>query len=372
MTTRVTFEAATIGDAMKRAARVAPAKVGTSFDKAAGIVLDIAPGTDAPCIVRATDTEVFYLEVLETISAEGDKCRWRLPSQLMASVIGAIPPTSGRTVTFTWQGSGPITITSSRMKIELNLILNPFYPDWDAIDASSLVSAPAFGAAITRVEWAASKEGPPPLNGVLIDGTYMVATDRYRIARVECSVPMSGGPIIIPAWSIGSLLKSMGDVLIGTSGNMFVAMPDDFTQIQVVTLGEKFAPVQKAYELPYEEHVTVGREELIRYINSAVQFAGANRDPMVTLWFGREELAVHLHNQDLGMFGDVILTPGQATHERMKIHFTPKMLLDALNQAPNARVTLNYKPGDIKKPIRIDGDSGYTVWCVPRTEISNS
>lgn len=372
MTTRVSFEAATIGDALKRAARVAPAKVGTAFDKAAGIVLDIAPGTDAPCVVRATDTEVFYLEVLETISAEGDKCRWRLPSQLMASVIGSIPPTSGRTVTFSWEGSGPVRITSSRMKVELNLMLNPFYPEWDAVDATQLVNAPNFGGAITRVEWAASKEGPAPLNGILIDGSYIVATDRYRIARVECPIPLPGPPLIIPAWSIGHLLKSMGDVLIGMAGNLFIVMPDDFTQFQVVTMGDKFSPVEKLYALPYEESVHVGKDELLRQINNALSFAGSNRDPMVTLWFGREELAIHLHNQDIGMFGDVIPVAGQATHERVKIHFTPKMLVDALTNAPNNTVEIKYKPELPRSPICITGDSGYTVWCVPRSEISNS
>lgn len=372
MTTRVSFEAATIGDAMKRAARVAPAKVGTAFDKAAGIVLDIAPGTDAPCIVRATDTEVYYLEVLETVSAEGDKCRWRLPSQIMATVIGSIPPTAGRTVTFSWEGSGPITITSSRMKAELNLNLNPFYPEWDAVDASELVTAPNFGGAITRVEWAASKQGPSPLNGVLIDGTYMVATDRYRIARVECPIPLNGQSLIIPAWSIGHLLKSMGDVLIGMSGNMFIVMPDDYTQFQVITMGEKFAALEKIYSIPYEQEVHIGREDLLRQINNALAFAGSNRDPMVTLWLGREELAIHLHNQDIGMFGDVISVAGQAMHERIKIHFTPKMLIDALTNAPNNTVKFMYKPDHPKAPVCISGDSGYTVWCVPRSEMSSS
>ena len=372
MTTRVTFEAATIGDAMKRAARVAPAKVGTSFDKAAGIVLDIAPGTDAPCVVRATDTEVFYIEVLETLTAEGDSCRWRLPSQLMASVIGSIPPTSGRTVTFSWEGKGPITITSARMKVQLNLIRGQSYPEWSAIEATSLINAPNLGSSITRVEWAASKQGPAPFNGIMIDGKHIVATDRYRIARTDCEIPLEGDPIIIPAWSIGSLLKSSGDVLIGTSGNLLVVMPDDYTQYQVLTLAGPYAPVEKAYAMDYEESVTVNREELLRHINAALQFAGANRDPMVTLWFGRGELAVHLHNQDVGMFGDVITVNGQAEHERIKIHFTPKMLLDGLTNAPTTNVRIKYKPEKLKTPICIESDAGYTVWCVPRSEISSS
>lgn len=372
MVTRVSFEASTIGDAMKRAARVAPAKVGTAFDKSNGIILDVNPGTDAPCVVRATDTEVYFIEALETISAEGDSCRWRLPSQLVAAVIGSIPPTSGRTVTFSWDGQGPITITSLRMKLEINLNGNPHYPDWSAVDATSLVSAPNFGGNLTRVEWAASKQGPSPINGILINGSHLITTDRYRIARVECPIPLTGPPVIIPAWSIGQLLKSMGDVLIGTSGNMFVAMPDDFTQIQVITLGEKFLPVEKIFAVEYDNEIKINREDLLRHISNALQFAGSDRDPMVSLYIGREEMAVHLYQQDVGMFGDVIELPGQAEHPRIKINFTPKMLTDALTNAPNNTVNFLYDVSNKKLPVRIDGDSGYNAWCVPRTEISSS
>lgn len=369
MTTRVSFDAATIADAMKRSARVAPGKVGTSFDKAAGIVFDIAPSTDAPCIVRATDTETFYFETLEVISAEGDACRWRLPSQIMSSVIGTMPASSGKTVTFSWDGQGPILISSGRMRVSLNLIKNPHYPDWDVVDATSLVNAPNFGGNITRVEWAASKDSP--LNAVMIDGEYMISTDRYRIARVECPINLNGPSVLIPAWSIGQLIKQMGDVLVGSSGNMFIVMPDDFTQIQVVTLGNQFPSLKRVFDIGYDEEVKLNREELLRHINNAVQFAGANRDPLMTIYLGREEVAVHLLNQDIGLFGDVIEVPGQVSGPRTKIHFTPKMLVDALTNAPNNNITFKFNPSNVKLPVCIDGDSGYTAWVAPRTEISS-
>lgn len=355
---------------MKRAARVAPAKAGTSFDKSAGIIFDIAPGTDAPCVIRATDTEVFYVEVLETNSCEGDKCRWRLPSQLLANVIGTLPATAGKQVTFTWDGAGPIVITSGRMKVQFNLILNPFFPEWDVVDSLQLVTAPNFGGNMTRVEWAASKAGPAPLNGVLIDGTHMLATDRYRVARVPCKIDMPEGSIVIPAWSVGQLMKQMGDVLVGVSGNMFVAMPDDYTQIQVVSLGGQMPPIERVTSLVYDQQITVGKDALLERINRATQFSGADRAPILSVYIGREGLAVFMANADIGLFGDEIELLGQADHPRVKIMFSPKMLIDALTNAPNNTVTIKYSPSNVGLPICIDGDSGYEAWIAPRTEKS--
>lgn len=371
MTTRVTFEAGTISDALKRAARVAPAKVGSSFDKAAGIIFDVAPGTDAPCVIRATDIETFYVEVIDTNSCEGDACRWRLPSQLLAGVIGTLPGTTGKQVTFTWDGAGPVIITSGRMKVQLNLNLNTFYPEWNVVDSLQLVNAPNFGGNITRVEWAASKEGPAPLNGVLIDGTHMLATDRYKVARVPCEIDVTE-PMVIPAWSIGSLMKQMGDVLVGSTGNMFVAMPDDYTQIQVVKLGGDMPPVQKITSLSYEQEVSFDRTDLLDRISRAVQFAGADRAPILSIYIGRGGLAVFMQNDDIGLFGDEIDLTGQADHKRTKILFTPRMLIDALNHAPNPKVTLKYNPSNVMIPVCIDGDSGYEAWVAPRREMKPS
>ena len=370
MPTVVTFEAGTIADCMKKAGRVAPGKVGSAFDKAAGIVFDITPGSDAPCIVRATDTEVFYIETVDVTKAEGDEVRWRLPSQLLANVVGSIPGTSGKVVTFSQKDGNKVDISSGRMRAQIILNANPYYPEWEPTDNLALNSAPNFGGNLTRVEWAASKDGPAPLNGVHIDGQYMIATDRYKIARVPCLVELPNGPVTIPAWSIGSLLKQMGDVLVGVDGNMFVAMPDDYTQIKTVILSGQYAPVQKIVSLEYSQEADIPKSALIDKIQKATQFAGADRSPVVTLYIGKGELAIYMNNAEIGLFGDVIELPGAADHERVVIKFTPKALLDALNHAPNEKIKLKYNPENTRLPICIDGDSGYEVWVAPRTDLS--
>jgi DNA polymerase III sliding clamp (beta) subunit (PCNA family) len=365
--TVVSFEVGTIADSMKKAGRVAPAKVGSAFDKAAGIVLDIDPNSSAPCVVRATDVEVFYLETVDVIKAEGDPVRWRLPSVILANVIGGLPATSGKHVTISQFSPTQVEIKSGRMTCKLYLNPNPYYPEWNPTDGHALTTAPNFGGNITRVEWAASKSGPAPLNGVHLTGEYIIATDSYRIARVPCKIDLPR-PITIPAWTIGPLLKQMGDVEVGLDGTLFVAMPDEYTQIKTVTLGENYPPVERIAATQYENEITFRRTELTAQIQNASSFAGADRAPVLQLYIGRQELAVYMENQEIGLFGDVIELPGQADHPRVRIRMTPKMLIDALNNAPNDNVILKYHLDSPKKPICIDGDSGYEVWLAPRAE----
>lgn len=366
--TVVSFEAGTIADAIKKAARVAPVKVGSAFDKAAGIVFDIYPGTDAPCIIRATNTDIFYVETIDTIKCEGDTVRWRLPSQILANIIGNISSAAGRVVTFTHQRPNVIEINSGRMKLNLILNGNPYYPEWDITDGGILTTAPNFGGNITRVEWAASKNGPSPLDGVHITGTHIIATDRYRIARVPCEINLPSGPITIPAWSIGQLLKQMGDVEIGVDGNLFVAQPDSYTQIKTTIIGQQYPPIDRITSMEFEERIDVNRSVLLGQIQNASQIAGADRAPVMVMIIGKNELAVMMSNDEIGLFGDVTELNGQADHGRVQIRFTPRMFIDALNNAPNDKIAIKYNPGNVNLPIGLDGDSGYEAWIAPRAE----
>jgi DNA polymerase III sliding clamp (beta) subunit (PCNA family) len=363
--TVVTFEAGTVSDALKKAASVAPTKVGSAFDKAAGIFMTISPDTEAPCIVRATDTEVLYTETIDVLHAEGDQVSWRLPSMLVANVLTNLHKGN---VTFTQQSTNEVLITSGRMKARMVLMDSLSYPRWDITDLSGLVTAPDFGASITRVEWAASKSGPAPLNGVRLDGKYIMATDRYRVARTPCEIELPNGPIVIPAWSIGRLLKPVGDVLIGMAGTLFVAMPDDWTQVKTVTIAEKYPEIERIFDIEYEEKVTLSKPELIEKIGKAAAFAGADREPIITLIIGLEEFAVMLYNREVGLYGDVIELPGEAEHPRFQVKISPDMLTSALSNAPGNKIIFKYNPTNIKLPLGIDGEHGYQVWVAPRTE----
>lgn len=364
--TAVTFEAGTISDAIKKASTVAPAKVGSAFDKAAGVLIEISPDTEAPCVVRATDTEMFYTESVDVVRAEGDKVTWRLPSQLVAQVLNNVANKGN--VTFTQESKSEVLITCGRMKARMVMMDSFIYPTWEISAMEDLREAPDFGASITRVEWAASKSGPAPLNGVRLDGEYIIATDRYRVARTPCKIDLPNGPIVIPAWTVGRLLKPVGDVLIGMDGNLFVAMPDDYTQIKTVTIAEKYPEIEKIFAIEYNQEVKLQKNIFIETINKAAGFAGADRAPIVTLIIGQGEFAVMLHNREVGLFGDVMEIPGEADHKRIQIKITPQMLISGLVNAPGNSVTFRYNTDNIKLPLGINGENGYQAWVAPRTE----
>lgn len=365
-TTVVTFEAGTIGDSIKKAASIAPGKVGSAFDKAAGVIMQITPGTESPCIVRATDTETFYTESVDVVNSEGDPCLWRLPSSLLASVL-ANQAQPGRNITFTQETPSTILISSGRMRARMVMMDAFHYPEWTISDIKELKVAPNFGANLTRVEWAAAKNGPAPLNGILLDGTHAIATDRFRIAKTPCAIDLEE-PVIIPAGTIGRLLRPMGDVLIGTDEMLFVAMPDDYTQIRVITLGEKFPPIERITERPFEQEVKLHRPEFLDKIQKAEAFAGANRSPIVTLYFGKSEVAISLENPEVGLFGDVMETPGSCDHDRIKIKMSPSMLIGSLTNAPGNGIVFKYNPSNTNAPVAVFGESGYETWLAPITE----
>lgn len=370
--TTVTFETGTIADAMKKAGSVAPAKAGSAFDSAAGIVMDIAPGTEAPCVIRATDTEVFFIETLDIIKAEGKPTRWRLPSQLLAQVIGTQAGGTGKTIKFEQLPTGQVKISSSTMRATINLNGNPNYPTWSPLTAVEFTTAPSFGEAVSRVMWAAEKGGLPLLSGFHLDGESVITTDRYRVARYPMPLPDLERPITVPAGRLGSLLRGTGDILVGVKGDIFVMMPDDYTEIRTVIYGGDYVPVKNIFGIQYPNQIQFSKQDLIERVQRATHFAGSDRAPVLHLYVGRSELAIMMKNNEVGTYGDVIDVPGQAEHPRITLRFTPGMILDALNNSPSDSATLSYNPEATNRPVKITGGSGYECWLAPRSEITPS
>jgi DNA polymerase III sliding clamp (beta) subunit (PCNA family) len=374
MPTEVIFEPGVISDAIKKADRVAPRK-GAALDRAAGIVIDIDPSSDVPCVMRATNTELFYLETLSVISATGDAVRWRLPSNLLSVVVTAFPERGARQVKFESDDKDRrVVIRSGRTVSKIPVIDTETYPDWGVSSSDDLASIANLGELMARVEWAASKAGPTPLDGVLVNGKFLVATDRYRVARVPCEVSWASGeePVVIPAFGISQSIAGMGAVDVGMSGNLFVVQPNDFMQFRTVTIAERFpSAIEKIFDVELPESVRLNKNDLMSRINQTVAFAGSNRDPIVEFYIGKEEFAVYLENTETGLFGDVIEIPGQALHERVIIRFTPKYLIDTLNHAPVNDIVLSYNPANPKRAAKISCDGGYEVIVSPRAEVKS-
>lgn len=368
--TSVTFETATIADAIRRAARIAPGKAGHAFDKAAGISMEITPDESVQCLIRATNIEAFHTEIIATVAAEGDPVRWRLPSALMANIVGSLPPKSGSLVKFT-QEDRKIRITTGKMRASMNLMDNENFPDWEMFDGSKLTMVGGLGGRVGMVEWAASGDNNPPFSGVYLDGEWAVATDRYKLARVPCKIANLEKPVIIPAGILGQALKTMGDTGLMATANQLLLAPDDYTQLRLAIYDAKYPPVAMIFGTEYEATTEVNKTELLDKIQRANQYAGAERNPLLRTFWGKGEIAVMMENAEVGLIGDVVECPGFLDHARIEIKFTPKHLTDALNNAPDSKVTIHYSYSEdgIKQPtVRIDGGAGYNAWVMKRQE----
>lgn len=361
MQAKAVFETATIADAVKKAARVAPAK-GQAFDKAAGILLEIAPDVST---IKATNLEIFYTEWIDPVEVEG-MSTWRLPAQLLASVLGSLPIGSNRTVTFE-QNDRVLKLSAGRTRAQFNLIDPEYYPVWLPFDPDDLIVVPDMGGRIAQVSWAASKNpAEAPFCGVHFNGDLAIATDRYRFSVAPLKVALER-PVTIPGSTLTQVLNNTGEVSIGFDDRQMLVLPDEHTQIRCITYDQSYPKIDRVMKRDHPENVTLKKTELLEIINRALNFTGSDRTPTMRVYIGSEEIAVMMTNTEIGMLGDVVEVPGQATHKRLELKFTPKNLIDALTNAPNEEVTLCYDP---EKPgnFRIDGGSGYEAWIAPRKD----
>lgn len=366
--TRVIFESATIADAIRKAAQIAPTK-GSAFDKAAGIVIDMNPGTDFPCVVRVTNTDVYSMEWVDLIEATGEPVSWRLPSRVFAQVMANLPIGSGRNVTLyderSASGYTQLHLSQDRIKAKFNLMRVEDYPLWPVFDPDTLYPANDLGGRIAQVEWAAAA-GDPPFSGVHFDGKVALATDRYRLASTTLIIPELKEPVTVPAGILGTILKQTGEISIGVEGDQMLIMPDEHTQIRTILYGAEYPKVERIMLREYPATIKVKKTEMLERMTRATAFSGADRAPTLRVFIGKEEFAVLMMNEEIGLLGDVIELPGQCLHSRAEFLFTPKNVMEAISNSPNEEMTISYDPDNPKKIVYLNGGSGYESWVMPR------
>jgi DNA polymerase III sliding clamp (beta) subunit (PCNA family) len=352
---------------MARAVRVAPGKVGQAFDRAWGVILDIYPGEEVSCVIRATNLDLFYTEVVNTESTEGDTVRWRLSAQYFGGLIAKIPMGQGKTIKMVQDGR-KITITSGRTKAVMALGDNAGYPEWEMFDETS-VTVQNLGSKLNLVDWATSNQNNPPWSGVHLDGKHAIATDRYKLVRVPCEFQLDH-PVTIPAGTLRGVLRAQGETGIRAVNGMLLLQPDPYTQVQVTTYDSKYPPVQKIMNKVYQHKVELHRDTAIALIDRATQMAGSNRMPTVKIFLGREEMAAFMANDEVGTIGDVYEVPGFAAHPRVEIKFTPQYLMDAMAKCPSDMLDFWYDPNNAMEVVKITDNKGYDAWVVPRKDIA--
>lgn len=362
---KATFENATIADVIGKACRVAPTK-GQAFDKASGIVMSLNSG-DNTVGVRATNLNVFYLEQLDAVDVEGEG-EWRIPAVIANGVFSKLPIGSGKMVTIEGDHR-EIVIKSGRITAKVRLSDPAYYPKWDAFDPDILEVVPDLGARIQQIEWCAGVDQDPPMSGIHLNGEYVMATDRIRMAITPCEATPIFRPITIPAKILQPVMRGLRDVAIGIDGGMFLLMPDQSTQIKTVIYSEPYPDIMKVAFRQQPNSIKISKAILLEMVDRAMVFSGSDRSPSLELYLGKKELAVTMKSADQGLLGEVVDLGDQADHKRCKIMFTPKNLTEAVNASPSEQVEICYNPTEVMKAIRVDGGSGYEAWVMPRRRL---
>lgn len=365
--TEVVFEVATINDVIAKAATIAPNKAGNAFDKAAGIMFELTPDDEVKCVVKATNLDVFYLEVVDAHSISGEDARWRLPASVIADVLKNIKPAPGKMITMSHtKGDGRVTIQSGRLKAQIGMIDPDLYPDFEVVEPDKFSPTRGVGSRIEMVSWASAKAGSEPLSGIHFTGEYVVGTDRYRIARVPLAMAALAKPVTVPAGILSTLLKRAGEIEVGCTDHQMIFRPDDYTQITCSVFAMDFPDLSRIYERTYQDSFKVNREEFVGLVNSAGAAATGDRSPILRLILGKGEAAVMLQGNE-AMIGNVLELPGQCDHPRISLYFTPSYLTDAVGKAPTDIVTISYHAeNESQQALRVDGGQDYQAWIAAR------
>lgn len=376
MTSSITFETATITDAIKKAVKIAPTR-GAAFDKANGILLDFNPTTFSAMplgVLRSTNLDIFSMEWVTALDMSGEPARWRFPHALLGQVLSTLPIGTDKTVTFTSEATSHgfhINLKADRVKAKFIPLSADDYPDWGAFDPDHMFPATDLGGRIDMVEWAASKS-QPEISGVYLDGKIAAATDTYRLACVPLSIPDLVEPIVVPSGLLGQTLRATGDISIGVSGNFLNIMPDQYTQMRSIVMRTKFPNISRVMDQELADKVELNRDQLLELMSRVNAFSLGDRTAAFQVFIGREQVVVGMQNESAGTIRDSLEVPGQALHDRMELKFTPKNIMEALQKAPNKDIELWYNAGATKTVVRIDGGSGYKCWAMPRVGSSEA
>ena len=369
--TKVVFETATIADAIKKAERIAPSK-GQAFDKAAGIVLSVDTDTGL-VVVRATNLDIYSMEWVDTISIEGETIEWRVPSALFARVLKDLPIGTGREVILEDKMTGHtrmLHMTSGKTKAKFNLMSTEYFPEWEVFDPTGLLEVDDLGGRVAMAEWAAGMKEEPPLCGIHLDGEFVLACDRYRLAKAPMPITGLDEPITIPAGILGQIMKKEGSVSIGVRDQQLLIMPDKTTQIKTVVYGAEYPPVERIQKRDHPNVVKVRKGPLLDVMQRTSNFSGTDRFPVLKMFFGKKQIAFMMQTLEVGAIMDSLDVDGQCDHDFFEIKFLPSNIMEAIQAVPNEELEIFY---DMENPlaiIRVDGGSGYEAWIMPLRNVT--
>jgi DNA polymerase III sliding clamp (beta) subunit (PCNA family) len=366
LTRSVTFETAALSDAVNKASRVAPTK-GAAYDRSAGVLIELRPGDEHEATIKATNLEVTYLQWVDPIRVDGPPGDWRVPSGVLSGLLAGFPMGAGQTVTLTEKDNekDALFIVAGKIKAKIRVMPDTDgFIKWVPFDMDSLVNVPGFAARVAQASWACDR-ATVPYTGVHIDGTSIIATDRYRLVKVPCVVPVTE-PITVPLEVIGPILRNLSDAQIEATEHRLHLMPDSHTQITSGIFSVAYPNVKALMDRPLPDTLTVDRDLLVAAMQRMLVLCKGERYPLTRLTVGDGQIEVHMNVVEVGEMDDTLSVTEGASHAKFAINFTPQNLVDGLLNASVAKVTIAYDHANEHLPFHIADGNGYDSWIVPR------
>ncbi len=381
--TSVTFETATLADVIRRVDRVAPRK-GAAYDTASGFIVEINPELNPPVVIKATDMITFIMEWVDAVAVKGPAVTWRIPSVKFATLVGGLPIGSGKTVTLTEVRKDfgrHLEVKSGTTKAKFNIMMNDYYPVWDAFDPDDLQVVNDLGSRLKLVDWATDKS-LAPFNSILFTGEKLVATDKFRIASCDFKMQLPDGiggrdddiDLLVQSTLLSSLISKSGDIRIGLNGNQLLVMPTDTCQIRALRTDAKFPPqLSSIMSSDREEYIEFGKTEFVDISRRVSAFASSDRSPMLKLKIGRNSstnqgsMIVYLITDDESAMMEMMDLGNQAQHQMLELWLSPDYIIPAVEKCPSDRVKIGYNVNSPTRVVYIDGGAGYKAWIAQRT-----
>jgi DNA polymerase III sliding clamp (beta) subunit (PCNA family) len=365
--TKVTFDAATLADAVQKAARVAPTK-GAAYDTAAGLCFDIDT-IHSVAILKSTNLEVSYRQELSISDVKGENCTWRIPANMLAGLTANLPLGTGTVITFIDTGDSAIRIQSGTMTVKLNMITGDF-PTIPPFDVDDLSDAYDFAQKVARVAWACEKDGSI-LSGVHVDGSHLVGCNRNVAAIIPCQVPLAS-PVTVPLFTLGTILRNATDVKVSAADKCLNIQLDAESQATSRLFEGAYPAVKGLVRKDYLMKVTFSRTAFVEAAKRLLVVAQNDRLPTIKFTFNVglvRSLVLDLDVPQTGRIQDTIDITGDYT-DPGEIWFIPSLIVPAIENVKDEIVTMEVGHEDPKqfamKNIRISDSTGYEAIVMPR------
>jgi DNA polymerase III sliding clamp (beta) subunit (PCNA family) len=280
-------------------------------------------------------------------------------------VIGKLPTIRNKEVEFEQDGS-ILRMTHGRFtRATFQMVSLDGWSDWMPFSPDDMIQVEGLAGVAAAVQWAASKGTDIPLPGVHFDGELAMATDRYRFAVMPFPMTLKE-PITVPASVLTTVLKAGDTCLVRADGNHLYLMPDEATQISTAIFGVPYPPIKRVMRREYPHPVTIGKKDILETIDLACTMIQSDRQPALQIILGKEQIAITLANEQTGLLGSVLPTPGQLViPRRHDFRFKPEYLVGAIEGCPGTEVTLGFDPDNPLAAFYVNGGT-IEYWISPQ------